>query len=512
MIHRLCRPVGPGRANRAVLSVLLTGIAAVSSAQVSITIPVAASLHGVPPTFFHSDVRVFNQSSTSSVAVTATYHCFAPPCGESPQTFTLVPREMLVFDDIIANLFAHPESGGAIEFSSSDSFVITSRLYTPSRPLPTSGMGVPGLPESDALAVAVVTSLSHSADASKGFRSNVGAYNASDVGQTVTFKLFNAIGTPIGQVSKTAPARTPVQINVFAEAHIATDVPDAYCVVSGDRGLPLLVYAGVVDNQSQDLAFIQGRANDGRAGTFTIPVAASLHGLNASFFHTDTTILNASSSPAIVTARYRCSSGSCGNATQTLTLAPRQMRPFDDIIANLFGAPESGGAIQFGSNSPFVVNSRLYTPSRPLPTNGMGVPGLSESAPIVSVLTSLSHSTDLSQGFRSNVGAYNPNDVAQNVTFELFDPVANSLGHVSRNVPARTPVQINVFAEAGITIDVPDAYCVVSGDRGLPLLTYAGVIDNQSQDLTFIKGEDSNSIVIVVDSADRAASPAGRGQ
>ncbi|HSE64934.1 MAG TPA: hypothetical protein VLG15_15105, partial [Thermoanaerobaculia bacterium] len=39
------------------------------------TLPAVASLHGVPPAFFHSDVWIFNGSAESEATVTATYRC-----------------------------------------------------------------------------------------------------------------------------------------------------------------------------------------------------------------------------------------------------------------------------------------------------------------------------------------------------------------------------------------------------------------------------------------------------
>jgi virginiamycin B lyase len=467
------------------------GVAAMLS---RVTVPVAASIHGASSTFFHSDVRVFNPSATAAVIVTANYRCFAPPCGDSPQSFTLAPREMRVFNDMITATFHSAESGGAIEFSSIRNLVVTSRLYTPSRPSPTNGMGVPGMLDAQAPTTAVLTSLSHSADPTKGFRSNVGAHNANDVPQTITFTVYDGSGAPLGVATALAPARTPVQVsNIFDVIGLTRDVAEAYCVVKGDQTLPLLAYAAVIDNQSQDLAFIPGQASAPvSSGRVTIPVAASIHGVGGTFFHTDATILNTSASAsAQIAIRYRCFSGSCGRGAPTVTLAPREMRAFDDIIASLFSAPESGGAIEIESDQPIVVQSRLYTPSRPAPTSGMGVPGMLESDALVTpIVTSLSHSSAPSAGFRSNVGAYNANDVSQTITFTLHDPTGSELGEVSAETPARTSVQIsNVFAAAGITGSVPDAYCVVRGDRNLPLLAYGAVIDNQSQDLAFIRGE-----------------------
>ena len=102
---------------------------------VSVTLPAAASLHGAPPTFFHSDVSVFNPSATQAATVTARYRCFTGACGNALQTFTVPPRQLRVFDDIVGTLFSAPETGGAVEFSGN--VLVDSRLYTPSRPAPT---------------------------------------------------------------------------------------------------------------------------------------------------------------------------------------------------------------------------------------------------------------------------------------------------------------------------------------------------------------------------------------
>ncbi|HEY3172070.1 MAG TPA: PPC domain-containing protein [Thermoanaerobaculia bacterium] len=222
-----------------------------------VTLPAAASLHGAPPTFFHSDVSVFNPSATQGATVTARYRCFTGACGNAVQTFTLTPREMRVFEDIVGTLFGAAETGGAVEFSGN--VLVDSRLYTPSRPAPTVGMYVPGLSAAEAYAEAVLTSLSYSTNLSTGFRTNVGIYNGNDVAQTVTFTLYNPQGVQIGQTSQLVAARTPFQINNIAPfVGITTDVPSFYCVVRGDGVSKNYVYAAVLDNQSQDLIFVKG--------------------------------------------------------------------------------------------------------------------------------------------------------------------------------------------------------------------------------------------------------------
>jgi hypothetical protein len=461
---------------------------------VSVTLPAAASLHGAPPTFFHSDVSVFNPSATQTATVTARYRCFTGVCGNAVQTFMVPPRQLRVFDDIVGTLFGAAETGGAVEFTGN--VLVDSRLYTPSRPAPTVGMYVPGLSPAEAYAEAVVTSLSFSANLSTGFRTNVGVYNGNDVGQTVTFTLFNPQGVQIGQTSQLVPARTPLQINNIASfVGITTDVPSFYVVVRGDGTSRNYVYAAVLDNQSQDLIFVKGANNAAApAGTVTLPAVASLHGAPPTSFHSDVSVFNPSATQApTVTARYRCFTGACGNAVQTFTVPPRQLRVFDDIVATLFGAPETGGAVEFSGNVP--VDSRLYTPSRPAPTVGMYVPELSAAeAYAEAVVTSLSFSANLSTGFRTNVGVYNGNDVAQTVTFTLYNPQGVQIGQTVQAVPARTPLQINNIAGfVGITTDVPSFYCVVRGDGLSKNYAYAAVLDNQSQDLIFVKGAESRS-------------------
>src|SRR4051794_30318653 len=79
----------------------------------------------------------------------------------------------------------------------------------------------------------------------------------------------------------------------------------------------------------------------------TIPAAASIVGL-APFF-SDVRVFNRSySSPAEVTATYRCFLGSCpaASAPLTFTLAPRETRAFDDMVAAAFQAPNSAGGVE----------------------------------------------------------------------------------------------------------------------------------------------------------------------
>jgi len=457
------------------------------------TIPVVASIHGAGGSFFHSDVTVFNASGAAPADVTATYRCFSGSCGSATQSFRLAPREMRSFADAAAALFGAAESGGAIEFVSTGSIVVNSRLYTPSSPAPSVGMAVAGLRAEEAFPTSALPSLSYSRDPSRGFRTNVGVYNGNDTAVSVDFALFTPSGDPLGHAAHLVAARQAYQVNdVFGTIGVSTDVADAYGIVTGDGIHPLFAYASVVDNVSQDLTLIQG-ANGTPAGpvSVTLPVAASLHGVPPTFFHSDVRILNVSTSASTaVQALYHCFSGACGDAEQILVIPPRHEMVLDDIVAGLFHAPETGGAVDFSGGPGAVVTSRLYTPSRPGPTVGQLVPGVAAvDPPTLAVITSLSGSSDPGRGFRTNVGAFNLGTSVLPLTFSLYRADGELLGTVNRNLGSRQAVQINdIFGTVGAAGDLSAAYCIVAGDGATGLLSYASVVDNQSQDPALVLG------------------------
>ncbi|MEO8347491.1 MAG: hypothetical protein ABI610_01165 [Acidobacteriota bacterium] len=458
-----------------------------------VTLPAAASLHGVPPAFFHSDVWVFNGSAENETTVTATYRCAGGNCGNAVQTFTIPPRQVRAFPDIVATLFGAPETFGAVEFESRTLIVVTSRLYSPARGAPTIGMYVGGLKEDDAHVSAVLTSLSHSADPGAGYRTNVGVYNPNDVAQPLVFTFFATTGASLGQFSDSVGPRRPLQINdaeIFRRLNLSGDARDFFAVVTGDGAHPLYAYASVIDNRSADPIYIPGEDAAGLAvSKVTLPAAASLHGAGQTFFHSDARVWNASATAfAAVTARYVCFTGDCGDSQREVLIAPRQMIVLDDIVASFFQAPESGGAVEFVSEEPLVVTSRLYTPARSEPTFGMFVPGMvPDRASPAQVLNGLARSGDS----RVNVGVFNDAD-PQVITYRLFDGNGNLLGASSRFFGKREVFQVNdIFSFLGVSAaSVESAYCLVEGSELLPILSYAAVIDNRSQDPIFIPGED----------------------
>jgi hypothetical protein len=241
-----------------------------------LTIPAVTSLPvGAAASPFFSDVRVFNTSYTSPVSVTAVYRCFLGTCpATAPQvTFTLSPRESRAFDDMVFATFNAPSSAGAVELTSSGSDVrVTSRLYS-TVPMPTVGMFIPGLRNSEAHSVSVLTSLSNGA-----FRTNIGVYNGEDSGVVVTIRLFNGT-TQLGSQVVTLGPRSGTQINRIFDAvgQAGLTTTNAYAVVeTNSPTAEVFSYAAVIDNTTTDPIFVTG-AEDERAPSGPAPSAQTIN-------------------------------------------------------------------------------------------------------------------------------------------------------------------------------------------------------------------------------------------
>jgi len=241
-----------------VLAASLAGAAATAD---TVTLPASASIQGLDP--FYTDVRAFNTSYTANLQVTAAYRCFLGDCPGLPPTmsFTLAPRESKAFDDMIAQTFGAPNSAGGVELTSNGpagALVVTSRLYS-TKPQPTVGMFIPGLPSSKAFTSSLLTSVR----SGTRFRTNAGIFNPSDSTILVIFNLF-ADGVPAGSpIVRTVLAHSGVQVNAIYAVAGAPSTETDNGVIVVDSSLPVFAYAAVIDNNTTDPYFVVGAPDTG---------------------------------------------------------------------------------------------------------------------------------------------------------------------------------------------------------------------------------------------------------
>lgn len=243
------------------IAVLLVSVAA--SAR-NLYIPVAGRTQGANDTFFRTDVRLFNPSSTDDLHVTLHYLPQRMDGSNIPGRMVTVPRrQMVVLNDIVGTFFEWPApTVGAIRIDSNEdrdyAIIATSRTYTDTQGSGgTYGQFIPALDESAARQKSIVLHVTHSADVTNGFRANVGMMNPGREAVVVTPSVVMPDGTLVAEAAAiTIPPMSMAQLP-FAELIGTRSVDHAF--VHFDASAPVFTYASVVDNRTGDQFFVAGQ-------------------------------------------------------------------------------------------------------------------------------------------------------------------------------------------------------------------------------------------------------------
>lgn len=210
-------------------------------------------------------------------------------------------------------------------------------------------------------------------------------------------------------------------------------------------------------------------------------------------FHTDARLFNPSFDKDIqVSATFFPTDGSAP-LTATVTVPKRQMKVMDDVTTQLFNTSKLG-AIQFTSTDAFEATSRIYAQTA-AGTLGQFGPGTApELAKKKGALLQLKQNGTNGQigTFRTNIGVVNPNNVAANVTWTVYDKnnAAVSTNKVTyAPMSATNPTLMTASSLGNATSgDFTDSWLSFSSDQ--PILAYASVIDDGTTDQTFIPAVD----------------------
>lgn len=237
------------------------------------------------------------------------------------------------------------------------------------------------------------------------------------------------------------------------------------------------------------------------SGLFAKDVYLSVTG-KANGFFTDARIFNPSFDNDItIQARYLPAGNGNNSSVQpiVLTIPKRSMKVYDDAVQSMFGGGPALGAIRLTSADgvDFVASQRIYQDARTSfqqGTLGQFVPGLEASAAKTKgVLLQLKSGPSALGTFRTNWGGANPNAVAANVTFKLYDS-ANAV--VSTKTFTFQPFGVQGPGNIAPFFDNPnnigDAWISFTSDQ--PVFLYGSVVDNGSVDPTFIPASDDTGV------------------
>ena len=221
-------------------------------------------------------------------------------------------------------------------------------------------------------------------------------------------------------------------------------------------------------------------------------------------FHTDARVFNSSfEKDIVVNARFLQASTGGGNnaaaASVSFTVPKRQMRVMDDVTTGLFNTASLGG-IQFTSADEFEVTSRIYaiTPAGTVGQFGPGLPTNGAKTKGAVLQMKSSGSRGQTGTFRTNVGALNPNDAAVTVNWVLYDRNSANVGTGTTTMAPFAVIQplamtSNVFFQTVTAgVDLSDAW--ISYTSSSPIFVYASVLDNGTEDQTFVPAVDDKGV------------------
>jgi hypothetical protein len=224
------------------------------------------------------------------------------------------------------------------------------------------------------------------------------------------------------------------------------------------------------------------------------PVVATVRGLAGTNFKTDVRMVNRSGATATVDIEYyaRSSSGQSSPTQTTQVIIPSNgQAAVDNFLETIWGIDNGQGALVVSSDREITSSARIYNDQIDA---GLGTFGQYSQALAMShgwprgVIPFLSNTpSGAGEGFRSNIGWFNPNADAINVTFTAYASDGTMLGQTSAEAPGYQQFQVNVsdlWSELGNYPDPFYIYYTVTG--GDAVFMYGSVVDNVNGDASFI--------------------------
>lgn len=217
-------------------------------------------------------------------------------------------------------------------------------------------------------------------------------------------------------------------------------------------------------------------------------------------FRTDARIFNPSYTKDItITARYLPAGNgdNSGAAPKNITVAKRAQVVYDDVVQSLFGGGAALGAVRLTSDDDFVASQRIYA-NEPIGTLGQFVPGLDVSTALKKgVLIQLKSNGGRGEKgtFRTNWGGVNPNATVANIAFKLYGKdnlLAGTNNLTLQPFGVFSPNSIATFFGVPSTTDISDTWLSFESDQ--PIFIYGSVLDNGSEDPTFIPAAEDTGV------------------
>ena len=444
---------------------------------------------------FRTDMRIFNPSATKDIQIQAYLLPVGGKDGNNsnvqPKTITVSKRSMVEYDDVVSSLFGTSGLGG-IRLNSSDDFVATQRVYATAADGSTNGQFVAGVDSTNALKKGVIIQMKSNGGPGQArtFRTNLGIVNPNAVAANVTWTVYDknnaAVGQPLTQTLQPFAVVGPTTISQFVSSGPpSADLSDTWIAFTSDQ--PVVAYGSVIDNLNAAGTYVAAAPDDASTPASPKELYLSIGG-SVGAFRTDMRIFNPSTTKDIQIQAFLLPLGNVDNSGvqgKTITVPKRSMAVYDDVVSSLFNSSGLGG-IRLRSSDRFIATQRVYSTAADGSTNGQFVAGVDEET---AAKTGVVVQMKVNSGFRTNVGVLNPNPVAANVTWRIYDKSNNLVGTpFNQTMPPLAvigPSNMSAFGlPSGSTADLSDTWVTFSSDQ--PLLAYGSVIDNLNSAGTYV--------------------------
>ena len=442
-----------------------------------------AETEGLQQTRWKSDLAILNPG-TAPASIDLVYRHGG---AQEYSTLEVGAGNITELVNVAVDTFGAPDSAGAVELQSSAPLIVTSRTYN-AAPSGTFGQFIPGVTSALGIAAGAEATLSQLSSSSE-VRSNIGFIDLGGSGAMARIRLFDGSGAAVGsELRETIPAGGWSQRNRVFHAASAGECMGCYAVVEviGSRG-PIWAYASVVDAASGDPTTIPMERIDNAFLTgdegYLVAGVASTDGANQTQWKSNLALLNLSGQGVTAGLTYHYSGGS---EVSSVTLGDGELHEFANIAADLFGVPDSSGAVDVDADGPLVVTARTFNDSSD-GTFGQFLPGIGVSAALTPGDDGYLSQLKSTDGFRTNIGFTNYGASTCNVRVYLHDEQGTQKGQFHASVPAGGWSQVNRVFEASGVGECPLGYAIVKVlTGGCRVWTYASVVDNGSGDPTTV--------------------------
>lgn len=466
-------------------------------------LPTTARSQGATGSFFTTDVWISN-GSDANVTLQAEFLRAGGQDNSSPPKTSLVvnAHQSRVVNNILGSLFGVQDNWfGPIRFSvpgsAADRIAIVSRTSTPSTDgTPgTYGLSVEARDVSTGSTAPIcLTGLTQNT----AFRSNVGIINLTGNPAPYGLALLNSTGATLATASSSLAPFAAAQsslTSLFPSAVTPSSNLDGLTVIVTPSNEALMAYATPVDNSTGDGAFISGIPFQSglMGGTHYVPVVTRSSGAFGTHWSSRLAVFNPGSEAISLSFSLHVPKADNHDVIPVRkTLGAKATLLFSDVLLELLQKDSGYGALQVDWIAPSglapVFSSQTATPAG----NKPGTYGLQVDPVTLRRATRTQQLPGVRQddGFRTNIGFVNPTTETVSVSCTLRLADGSSRGNALLTM---RPLDYFQVGFNGLFAPSPKPgngeVMTVEVTSSAPIFLYGSLIDNASQDPTYLIGQ-----------------------